>query len=104
MKLNKLRRKIRRQARRELRAGRITQQQADQCEFVAAHNGPLQLLNEEIENKVNPWNRADGLIGADWKGWLTNAWDWFVANWPAVLKIIMTIAPLLLMEKAREDS
>jgi len=104
MKLKKLRRKIRRQAKRELRAGRITQLQADQCEAVTANDVTLQKLNERIENEVNPWNRTNGLIGSSWKSWLSNAWDWFVANWPAILKIILKIAPLLLLEPKREDS
>jgi hypothetical protein len=104
MRLKKLRKKIRRQAKRELRANRITQQQADHCMAVAgASDAVLRKLNSRIENEVNPWNRADGLIGASWSGWLTNVWDWFVANWPKILNIILTIAPLLL-EPAREDS
>jgi hypothetical protein len=105
MRLKKLRKKIRRQAKRELRAGRITQQQADHCLYVAdANDTILRKLNSRIENEVNPWNRADGLIGASWKDWFSNAWDWFVTNWPKILNIILTIAPLLLMETEREDS
>ena len=105
MKLKRLRKKIRRQARRELRAGRLTQQQADHCLAVSdASDAVLRKLNSRIENEVNPWNRANGLIGASWKGWLSNAWDWFTANWKLVLNIILTIAPLLLMETEREDS
>lgn len=105
MKLKRLRKKIRRQAKRELRAGRITQQQADHCMYVAdASDSILRKLDRRIENEVNPWNRTNGLIGADWKGWFSNAWDWFVANWPKILNIILTIAPLLLLEPKREDS
>jgi hypothetical protein len=40
----------------------------------------------------------------NWSGWVSNVWDWFVANWPKILNIILTIAPLLLMETEREDS
>jgi hypothetical protein len=105
MKRKVLRRKIRRQVKRELRAGRITQQQADHCMAIAdADNATLRKINDRIENEVNPWKRADGLIGASWKGWLANAWDWFAANWPKILDIILTIAPLLLLEPKREDS
>jgi len=105
MRLKRLRKKIRRQAKRELRAGRITQQQADHCLAVAnASDAVLQRVNTRIENEINPWNRPDGLVGAGWKDWLSNAWDWFVANWPKILNIIMTVAPLLLMEADREDS
>jgi hypothetical protein len=105
MKLKKLRRKIRRQAKREWRAGRITRQQADHCLAVAnARDSILRKLNSRIENEVNPWNRPAVLIGADWRGAVANVWDWFVANWPKILNIILTIAPLLLMEPKREDS
>ena len=66
----------------------------------------LQMLNDRIEAEVNPWNQQ-GLIrgdrkGWDWQTWLANAWDWFVANWPEILKIIITIAPLLL--EPRKDA
>ena len=104
MRLKKLRKRIRRQVKREVRAGRMSQREAYRCEAVAANDAALQKLNERIENEINPWNRADGLIGAGWKGWLTNVWDWFVANWPKILNIILTIAPLLLLEPKREDS
>ena len=103
MRINKLRKKLRRQARRELRAGRITQQQADQCEAVAADYWTLRALNSEIERQLGPWYCADFAV-MGWKGWFASLWDWFVANWPEILKIILKIAPLLLMEKTREDS
>ena len=105
MKLKRLRKKIRRQAFREFCASNINVRQYSQCLAVAnASDSVLRKLNSRIENEVNPWNRADGLIGASWKGWFSNIWDWFVANWPKILNIILTIAPLLLLEPDREDS
>ncbi len=104
MRLKKLRKKIRRQAKRELRAGRITQQQADHCMYVAdASDAVLRKLNSRIENEVNPWNRADGLIGASWTGWVSNAWDWFAANWKSILSLVLKIAPLLLLNPKEDD-
>lgn len=104
MRLSKLRKKTIRQAMRERRAGRMTDEQMAAVDAVV--NDPVKLaeLNERVEKDVNPWNRADGLIGADWREWLANVWDWFVENWPTILKIIITIAPLLLLEPEREDS
>ena len=103
MNLNKLRRKIRRQAKRELHAGRITQQQAAQCEGVAADYYLLKALNKEIEPQVPPVYYAD-FARMGWKERLASIWDSFVANWPAILKIILRLAPLLLLEPKREDS
>jgi len=82
----------------------MTQEQYDACVEVCKSKEALRNLNEQIETDVNPWKRADGLIGADWKTWWSNVWDWFVENWPKILKIILTIAPLLLLEPRREDS
>jgi len=81
----------------------MTEYQRDVCKALAEDEVQLRKFNERIERDVNPWNRADGLIGMDWKEWLQNLWDWFLANWPAILEIILTIAPLLLLEPRRED-
>jgi len=104
MRLAKLRRKTLRQAQRERSAGRLTSEQYTAVLAVCDDEKALSELNERVENDVNPWNRADGLIGLDWSSIWANLWDWFVENWPEILKIIMTIAPLLLLEPKREDS
>ena len=103
MRLSKLRKKTLKQAKRERRRGSLTQEQYRACIAVVEDHAALVELNERVERDVNPWNRADGLIGADWSTWLSNLWDWFVENWPAILKVIMTIAPLLLLEPQNED-
>jgi hypothetical protein len=101
MKIKKLRKKLRKQLRKE------TSLKARLCiEEVLGSERGLEMLNQRIEAEVNPWNQQ-GLIrgdreGWDWKTWLANAWDWFVANWPKILEIIITIAPLLLLEPKRE--
>ena len=101
MKLSKLRKKLRKQARKERDLkNRVA------IESVMMDRRALEVLNQRIEAEVNPWNQ-DGLIrgdreGWDWKTWLANVWDWFVANWPKILEIIITIAPLLLLEPKRE--
>jgi len=101
MKLKTLRKKLRKQLRKEKNLKARTA-----IELVMADERALVALNERIEAEVNPWNQQ-GLIrgdrkGWDWKTWLANAWDWFVANWPKILEIIITIAPLLLLEPKRE--
>ncbi len=104
MKLSKLRRKLKRQAQSEYAKGALSPVEYRACLALADNEVELSKFNDRIEKEVNPWNRADGLIGADWKTWLANLWDWFVENWPTILRIIMTIAPLLLLEPKREDS
>lgn len=103
MRLSKLRRKLVKQAKSEFKAGRLHERDYKICLALADNKEGLEKFNERIEKDVNPWNRADGLIGMDWKEWLQNIWDWFVANWPAILNIIVTIAPLLLLEPSNED-
>lgn len=104
MNLRKLRRKTLRQAMRERRAGRMTDEQMLSVQAVVDDPKALAELNARVEKDVNPWNRADGLIGLDWKELWANIWDWFVENWPKILEIILTIAPLLILEPKREDS
>lgn len=104
MKLRRLRKKLRKQIKRERLAG----QELDAVNAVLNNEQALIALNERIEAEVNPWNQQGLIRGAqdgwDWKTWLANVWDWFVANWPTILKIIITIAPLLLLEPKRENS
>jgi hypothetical protein len=103
MKLKKLRKKLRKQLRKETKlANRI------RIEEVLGSEEGLRMLNERIEAEVNPWN-SQGLIRGDrerwsFSEWWANVWDWFVANWPKILEIIITIAPLLLLEPKRENS
>ena len=103
MKLPKLRRKLRKQAKSEYRKGNIDREKYLLCLDLSNYDAALAQFNNKIEKEVNPWNRADGLIGASWSEWFANLWDWFVANWPTILKIIITIAPLLLLEPQRDN-
>jgi len=102
MRLPKLKRKLQKQARSEYAKGNLSTEEYNACIALSENEVELAKFNDRIEKDVNPWNRADGLIGADWKTWLANLWDWFVANWPTILQIIITIAPLLL-EPNNED-
>ena len=65
MRLSKLRKKTLKQAKRERRRGSLTQEQYRACIAVVEDHAALVELNERVERDVNPWNRADGLIGAD---------------------------------------
>jgi hypothetical protein len=63
----------------------------------------LMQLNVRVEREVNPWNNSERLYGADWRTIFKNIWDWFVEKWPAILRIILTIAPLLILDDGDED-
>lgn len=105
MRRAKLRRKVRQQARREFRRGAMTQDQFKSAMAVAASNEALDELQQRIDEAgLDPWKNPDRLIGADWRSFFSNLWDWFVENWPAILALIMKIAPLLLLEPKHEDS
>jgi hypothetical protein len=103
MRLPKLRRKLRAQAKSEYAKGNIALAEYNACIALSENEVELAKFNAKIEAEVNPWNRTEGLVGADPKTWLANLWDWFVANWPAILKIIMTFLPLLMLEPKRND-
>lgn len=104
MRLSKLRRKVRRQARLGRLNGSMTEGQYQAAIAICKNETALAELNNRVENEINPWNRTDGLIGADWREIWANIVDWFKENWPAILRIILTILPLLILEPEREDS
>jgi hypothetical protein len=79
----------------------MTEREHDSAMAVARDGTLLAKLNNRIEAEVNPWNRADGLIGADWSEIWANLRDWFKANWPTILRIILTI--VLIMETNKDE-
>ena len=103
MRLKTLRRRTLRQARRELLRDSMSLDQYKQVVKVCDDNTTLAILNIRVEREVNPWNYPSDLYGADWRTIFKNIWDWFVENWPAILRIILTIAPLLILEDGDED-
>ena len=100
MRLSKLRRKLIKQAKRERRKNNMSRNDFLKVVAVANDKTALAEVNRRIETEVY----ATRLVGASLGGFLSNLWDWFVANWPKILNIILTVAPLLLMEPKDEDS
>jgi hypothetical protein len=88
MNNRRLARKARRQARRARRRGEMTTYEYDSVMLACQDEEVLTRWNAEIQ-KINPWN--EGLLKADmgWGGFLQNAWDWFVANWDEILRILL---------------
>ena len=103
MRLKTLRRRTLRQARRELRRDNMTLDQYKQVVKVCDDNTKLAILNIRVKQEVNPWNHPSDLYGADWRTVFKNIWDWVKTNWPAILKIILTIAPLLILDEGDEN-
>lgn len=103
MKPARLKNKIIRQAKRELRRGRLSEADYESCLRVVGNDEALEKLNEQIEAEVNPWNRPDGLAGAGIKEWFANAWDWIQKHWPEILALILKLLPLLLILETRKN-
>jgi hypothetical protein len=105
-RLRKLQRRTMKQARRELSKGNLGYTDyVKVLDVVGTESGVRQLDAKIREARLNPYEGGDMLVGLDWKSVFANLWDWFKANWPAILKFILTIAPLLLLEQQRnEDS
>lgn len=104
MRARKLRRKVRNQARREYRRGNITREAYGHAIAVSNNNQALAELQSRIDSAgLDPWKNPERLYGADWGAFFRNIWDWFVENWPTILEMILTIAPLFLLEPEYED-
>jgi hypothetical protein len=103
MRIEKLRKKALRQVRREYRRGKATALQLSSVEAICADPVALKELHRRVENEINPWNRPADLYGMDWRTMWANLKDWFVANWPQILALIMKLLPLLLLEPKHED-
>jgi len=105
MRLKALARRVKRQADRELRKGRLTSEEHRKVVAVTNNQHTLRMLRDKIrERRINPYEGPDRLVGMSWKEIWANLWDWLVENWPTILRLILTIAPLLLMENPNEDS
>jgi hypothetical protein len=100
-----LARKLKRQARREYRKGKLDREKFGLCMAVAADEKALDELRKRIDAEgLDPWtNPNNRLVGLNFKEILQNIWDWFVTNWPTILRIILTIAPLLLLEPRYDE-
>jgi len=100
MNLKKLRRKLIKQAKRERRKGNMSRDEFLKVVAVADDPAALAELNTRVEEEVYATRYSGVTVG----GFFSNLWDWFVANWPKILNIVLTIAPMFLMEPKDEDS
>jgi len=83
-------RKIRRVARRQWRRGKIDR--ATYQKVVTGSRDPVTVAEWKtaVERQVYgaPWTLKTGM---DWRELMVEIWEWFIANWPAILEIILTL-------------
>jgi hypothetical protein len=83
-------RKVRRVARRQRRHGKIDRDTYQK--IVAGSRDPDTVVRWKaaIESRVPgaPWTIK---TGADWRNKLAEIWQWFLENWPAILKLLLTL-------------
>ena len=83
-------RKLRRVARRQRRHGKIDRKTYQK--IVDGSRDPITVAEWKaaVERGVSgaPWTLKTGM---DWREMLTAIWDWFLENWPTILKIILSL-------------
>jgi hypothetical protein len=104
MRLQKLKRKLYRQATREQAAGRLTQDEWDACVRICLDEEKLAELNERIEAEINPWRSPRSIASMKAGDVLANLIDWFKENWATILRLILTLIPIFLEPKHDADS
>lgn len=91
-------RKARRVARRQRRRGKITRDEYNTV--VEASRDPEKVAEWEAEVRKQlgaPWE-TQGRID------LSAIWDWFIENWPTILKILLTLLAFVEEPKTEEKS
>jgi len=83
-------RKVRRVARRQWRHGKIDRKTYQKIVTGSRDPAKVSEWKAAVESGVPqaPWTLKTGL---DWREMLTEIWDWFIENWPAILKIILSL-------------
>jgi hypothetical protein len=101
MRNSTLRRKARRQAFLSWVSKDISWEELHAVRVACRDDEVLTRWNQEITRaRLNPWENGGVLTsGSGFGNAVSNLWDWFKANWPEILKILMTILPLILAEK-----
>ena len=83
-------RKVRRVARRQLRRGKIDQEIYKKIAVGSRDPATVKKWRSAVERGVSgaPWLVKTGV---DWRERLTEIWEWFIENWPTILKIILSL-------------
>ena len=99
MKLGRLKRKLRRQAKKGVRAGTLSKETYRAALKVAADDTALRALRDKIEDAhAEDLKLATGPI----LDFIKNIWEWLQKNWPSVFNFVLQVAPLLLLDEGDE--
>lgn len=83
-------RKIRRVARRQRRRGKIDRETYQK--IVTGSRDPVMVSEWKmaVERGVSgaPWTLKTGM---DWRELMSVIWEWLTENWPAILKIVLSL-------------
>ena len=96
-------RKVRRHARRQMRRGQISTSDYERIAEDSRKPEKVAVWKKEVERKVvgAPW-LVKGASPDDPTIW-ERIRDWLVANWPAILKIILSLLMFVEEPKLRDD-
>jgi hypothetical protein len=94
-------RKVRRMARIKTWHGEMSEYDRDRIIKGSHDNATVKRWRAKLEQPVYgaPWVGPGASQGIDW----TTVWEWFKANWPAILKILLTLL-VFLGDNPDEDS
>lgn len=82
-------RKARRVARRAYWRGRMTREEYEQVKEAVKNPEVVARWQAKVEEThKTPWRNGNFDF--------SEIWEWFKENWPTILKILLTLAPLLL--------
>lgn len=93
-------RKVRRIARRQFRHGKIDRETFEKIKKGSRDPKIVAKWKSSIEQGVYgaPWLRKSGF---DWREIFNEIWQWFLENWPTILKLLLTA--LMFVEEPPEQ-
>ncbi|MHC4702591.1 MAG: hypothetical protein ACYTFQ_18670 [Planctomycetota bacterium] len=90
-------RKAKRVARRAFWRGQITREEYEHVKEAVQDPELVRWWQADVERNLQaPWRDGEFDFAA--------IWEWFKENWPTILKILLTIAPLLLEPAPDEET
>lgn len=102
--MNRRQRRLARRIRRQAERSVLTSEEWDAVRTVCASPEKLDMLQAKIkEARLNPWENPNQLAMMDWKDIWATLWDYIKAHWIEILRLILTLAPLLLEPNHSED-
>ena len=93
--------KIKRIARRQMRRGKLDRETYNKIAEDSKDPAIVAMWKAEIEQKVPgaPWLVKTGF---DWRDLMSRIWQWLKDNWPAILKLLLSLIVFLEPEPKRD--